>query len=332
MKSAILKTAATAALLAALIAPAQAQVSASAEPVTFRYMGGLGSITAFELADRLGYFESTPVRFENVGLSKSGPESLMALVSDTIDIAIPATPAYINAVAAGNDLLVAYPGQGINDEVYSVFYVPEASPIKTVTDLAGKTVAVNALGAHLDYVVREALEQASLPEDAVTLITVPDPQLNQVLRSEQVDVSAYGFWSSTFAGVAAEAGGLREVFRDTDILGELAGSVVTLRGDFARAHPEAVEAFITQSARAMAYADEHRAETQAILADLLRERSGNPDIAQHFKGYGVRPSGLATPRDLTFWTDILTREGKLQPDQLDAASLLIAADDSAKSK
>ncbi len=48
----------------------------------------------------------------------------------------------------------------------------EGSPIKSVEDIVGKTIAVNTLGAHLDYVVREALHQKGLPEDGANLIVV----------------------------------------------------------------------------------------------------------------------------------------------------------------
>ncbi len=30
----------------------------------------------------------------------------------------------------------------------------------------------------------------------------------------------------------------------------------------------------------------------------------NPDIAQFFRGYGVRPGGKAVERDLQFWIDV----------------------------
>jgi ABC-type nitrate/sulfonate/bicarbonate transport system substrate-binding protein len=37
----------------------------------------------------------------------------------------------------------------------STFYVLEDSPIKSVKDIAGESISVNTLGAHLDYAVRE---------------------------------------------------------------------------------------------------------------------------------------------------------------------------------
>src|SRR5690606_32790264 len=114
--------------------------------------------------------------------------------------------------------VAAYPSNGINDQVQSIFYVLEDSPIQSVKDIVGKTIAVNTLGAHLDYTVREALHAEGLPDNSAKLVVVPGPQLEQVLRAGQVDVSAFGYWQTTFEGAARKTGGLRPIFDDTDVL------------------------------------------------------------------------------------------------------------------
>jgi ABC-type nitrate/sulfonate/bicarbonate transport system substrate-binding protein len=202
--------------------------------------------------------------------------------------------------------------------------VLEDSPIRTIEDIASKTVAVNTLGAHLDYTVREALHQKGLPQDAANLVTVPGPQLEQVLRSGQVDVAAFGYWQTTFEGAARQNGGLRAVFDDTDVLGEIAGGFIVLRRDWVDAHPAEAKAFVDGSARALDHARENPEETRAIFARLLEERGENPEVAQFFKGYGVREGGRATEHDLRFWIEVLEREGRLEPGKLKAADILFA--------
>lgn len=204
----------------------------------------------------------------------------------------------------------------------------EDSPIRTVEDIVGKTIAVNTLGAHLDYVVREALHQKGLPEDAANLIVVPGPQLEQVLRSEQVDVSAFGYWQTTFTGAALQNGGLRAVFDDTDVLGEIAGGFVVLRRDWTLAHPEEAKAFVEGSAKALDYARENPEETRAIFARVLAERGENPDVAQFFAGYGVREGGLPVEHDIQFWIDVLERQGTLEAGKLVARDILYVTGDS----
>jgi ABC-type nitrate/sulfonate/bicarbonate transport system substrate-binding protein len=234
----------------------------------------------------------------------------------------------LNSIAAGNDFVAAYPSNGINDEAQSIFYVLEDSPIKSVEDIVGKTIAVNTLGAHLDYVVREALHQKGLREDSANLIVVPGPQLEQVLRSGQVDVSAFGYWQTTFTGAALQNGGLRAVFDDTDVLGEIAGGFVVLRRDWTEAHPAEAKAFVDGSVKALDYAREHPEETRAIFARVLAEREENPDVAQYFAGYGVRAGGLPVERDIQFWIDVLERQGAVEAGKLVAKDILYVTGDS----
>lgn len=299
--------------------------SLAQDNVTLRYLASYGGISAHELADALGYFNGTGVSIENKGYASGGPESLFALASGSVDIGSAATPAVLNSIASGNKFVAAYPTNGIDNTTKSIFYVREDSPIRTVKDLAGKSVAINTLGAHLDYTLREALRQAGLPQNAAKPVAVPGPQLEQVLRSGQVDVAAFGYWQTTFEGVARSHGGLRPVFNDTAVLGEIAGGFTVLREDFVQEHPEAAKTFVQQSARALDYAREHPAEVRTIMAKVLKARGENPEVARYFTGYGVRPGGKAEDRDVQYWIDILERDGALGKGQLQVTNVLFNA-------
>jgi ABC-type nitrate/sulfonate/bicarbonate transport system substrate-binding protein len=295
--------------------------------VTIRYLASQGGLSVFELADELGYFEGTGITLENVGYAQGGPASLVALAGGSVELGSAATAAVLNSIAAGNDFVAAFPSNGINDEAQSIFYVLEDSPIKSVEDIVGKTIAVNTLGAHLDYTVREALHQKGLPEDGANLIVVPGPQLEQVLRSKQVDVSAFGYWQTTFEGAARGAGGIRAIFDDTDVLGDIAGGFIVLRRDWIEAHPEEAKSFVEGSVKAFDYSRENQEETREIFARVLGERGENPDVAKFFLGYGVREGGLAVERDIQFWIDVLERQGAVQPGQLVAKDILYTTGD-----
>ncbi|MBK5568243.1 ABC transporter substrate-binding protein [Ensifer sp. SSB1] len=313
-------------LLSAAITLGLAAPAMAADEVKLRYLASQGGLSAHELAQELGYFDGTGITIENIGYAAGGPASLIALASGDVEIGSAATSAVLNSIISGNEFVAAYPSNGINDEVQSIFYVLEDSPIKSIKDIAGKSMAVNTLGAHLDYTIREALHSVGLPTDAANQVVVPGPQLEQVLRSGQVDISAFGYWQTTFEGAARKNGGLRAIFDDTDVLGEIAGGFVVLRRDFVKAHPDAAKTFVLQSARALDYAREHPEETKKILAKALQARGENPEIAQYFRGYGVRAGGLPVERDLQFWIDVLVREGKLREGQLTPKDVLFAVD------
>lgn len=300
------------------------------DTVTLRYLAGHGGVSPHELAQALGYYDGLGVKLENIGYSGGGPESLFALASGSADIGSAATPAVLNSIAGGNDFVAAYPSNGIDDTVKSTFYVPEGSQIQGIKDLAGKTIAVNTLGAHLDYTIREALRREGLPQDAANLVVVPGPQLEQTLRSGQVDVAALGYWQATFEGVLTKNGGVRPIFTDVDVLGEIAGGFVTLRRDFVEAHPQAARHFVEQAARAADWSRENLDEARKVLARILEERGENPDVAQYWRGFGVRPGAVATENDLGFWIGVLEREGSIPAGKLKPADLLFQPEKQAR--
>lgn len=313
-----------AAFAAGLLLSTSSGIAFAAEPeaVEIRYLASQGGLAGHELADALGYFKDTGITLKNVGYAQGGPASLFALASGDVELGSAATAAVLNSIAGGNDFVAAYASNGINKGTESIFYTLEGSPIKSIKDIAGKTIAVNTLGAHLDYTVREALHSAGLPENAAKLVVVPGPQLEQVLRSKQLDIAAFGYWQKTFEGAALKNGPLQKVFGDTDVLGEIAGGFVVLRRDWIKEHPQAAKTFVEKSQQALEYARLHPEEVKVVLAKALAARNENPDLAQYFIGYGVREGGKAVPRDLQFWIDILARGSVLQPGQLKAEDIL----------
>jgi len=306
-------------LIAALSGAASAQ---SSNPVTLRYLASQGSISPHELAEELGYFKDTGIELEDVGYAGGGPASLFALASGSVDIGSAATAAVINSIAGGNDFVAAYPTNGIDDQVQSIFYVLEDSPIRSIRDIAGKTIAVNTLGAHLDYTVREALHGAGLPQNAANLIVVPGPQLEQTLRSRQVDIAAVGYWQATFRGALLANGGVRAVFDDTDVLGEIAGGFAVLRRDFVEAHPEAARQFVEQSTRAADWARQNPDEARKVLAQIFEKRGENAELAKYWNGFGLREGARATDRDIDFWVGVLERDGSLPKGKYSAENIL----------
>jgi ABC-type nitrate/sulfonate/bicarbonate transport system substrate-binding protein len=316
-------------LAAGLVAagmPGAVFAQSSAPPVTLRYLSSRGGINPHELADKLGYYKDTGVAVQNLGYSSGGPESLFALASRGLEVGSAATAAVINSIAGGNDFVAAYPSSGLNKRVKSIFYVLDGSPVRSIRDIAGKTIAVNTLGAHLDYAVRQALTSVGLPRNAAKLIVVPGPQLEPTLRSKQVDIAAVGYWQTTFDGVLVKNGGVRAVFDDTDVLGDLAGGFVVLRRDFIKAHPDAARIFVEQAARAADWEREHPEEARKVFAEILEARREDPKLAQYWRGFGVRPGATPSEHDLGFWIDVLEAEGSLPKGKIKPKDVLFQRD------
>ncbi|HEV2098242.1 MAG TPA: ABC transporter substrate-binding protein [Stellaceae bacterium] len=280
--------------------------------VTIRYFANRGAVTGYELADALGWFKDKGIKLESEGFSESGPENVVALTANAIDVAGVATAPLINAIASGAKIVGVMPDVGVSKTLTSRFYVLADSPIKTPQDLKEKSVAVNTLGAHLDYTTREYLRQNHLPVDYLKLITVPGPQLDQILRHKQADVVAVGGWQAIFAGRIEAEGGVRVLFTDYDVLGNITLGNDAMKRAFIDAHPQAVKDFVTQSARAADWSAAHPDEARKLFADILRKRGDNPSLAQYWPGYGLREHALFTDHDAQFWIDVLVRGGRLK--------------------
>lgn len=311
------------AMIAALVtwqgvgATAACAAAADRQSVTIiRYLSTRGNVTTYEIADALGWLKDKGIRIESEGYSQGGPESLVALASGSVDIAGAATPAIINAIAAGAKILGVMPDGGVSKDVNSKFFVLANSDIHSAKDLQGKSIAVNTLGAHLDYTVREYLRNHGISPDAADLVTVPGPQLEQVLRHKQADVVAVGAWQSVFAGKIQTEGGVRVLFSDYDVLGSIVLGTDAMEKSFIAAHTPTVSDFVTASARAADWTQQHPEEARKLVAEILTKRGDNPELAQYWPGYGLREHALYTSHDAQFWIDVLVRGGKLTPGQL----------------
>lgn len=208
-----------------------------ANPVVIRYMKDPGAVRAFEIADALGFFKDKGVRIESIGDSHGGPGDLAALLSGSIDAGGIATPAVINAIARGAKIIGVMPAQGIDKDINSKFFVLDGSPIKAPPDLKNKSIAVNAMGAQLDYAIREYLRKHGLNKDDVKLVKVAGPELDQTLRERKTDVVAVGAWQGPIAKKIAAEGGVRVLFTDYDVLGDNVAGNVVMNKIFVDQHP-----------------------------------------------------------------------------------------------
>jgi ABC-type nitrate/sulfonate/bicarbonate transport system substrate-binding protein len=292
-----------------------ADVEGADQATVIRYLAGYGYVAPYEIAEALGWLREKGIRLESAGYSQGGPESLAAMTAGAVDLAGAATPAVINAMAGGAKILGVMPSGGIDKDINSKFFVIADSAIKAAQDLKDKSIAVNTLGAHLDYTVREYLRRHGLPEDDAKLITIPGPQLGQILRHKQTDVVAVGAWQSVFAGKIEEEGGVRVLFTDYDVLGPIVLGTVAMEKAFIDSHPQSVKDFVTASDRAADWTAENPEEAKKLVAKILAERGENAALAKYWLGFGLREHALYTEHDAQFWIDALVRNGRLKAGQ-----------------
>ena len=126
---------------------------------------------------------------------------------------------------------------------------------------------------------------------------------------------AVGVWQSPIAGRIAAEGGVRVLFTDHDVLGDIVLASNAMEKAFIDQHPEAITEFATASAKAADWAAEHPDEARKLVAELLKKRGEDPTGSVYWPGYGLPRHALYKGHDTKFWFDVLVREGKLKAGQ-----------------
>jgi len=134
----------------------QAMADPLPEQAEVRYQGWAGQVTFVELADDLGYL--SPLKLKWVGNTISGARRTFRPSSPAMSTSAALSTAPSSSLIAAKAPVKAVVGYyGSDAETYYGYYVKDDSPIKVARDLIGKKVAVNTLGAHLEFVLREYL-------------------------------------------------------------------------------------------------------------------------------------------------------------------------------
>jgi len=164
----------------------------------------------------------------------------------------------------------------------SKWIVLENSSIKSAKDLVGKKIAVNTVGAHVDYVTREYLARSGLSPNDVQLVQIPIPQHEQVLKQGQVDVVAP-------LGVVVDkieaSKDVRVLFSDYDIIQDQTHCVLFTSEKFLKENPEAAKRLTEGIAKAADWAKEHPKEAKELAAKVLKDKGGNPDTGKILEGF-----------------------------------------------
>jgi ABC-type nitrate/sulfonate/bicarbonate transport system substrate-binding protein len=299
----------------------QAMADPLQEQTEIRHQGWAGQVTFVELADDLGYL--APLKLKWVGNTISGPQDIQTVVTGDTDIGGAFYGAIIKLIAAKAPVKAVIGYYGSDAETYYGYYVKDDSQIRTARDLIGKKVAVNTLGAHLEFVLREYLARNGLSAaeaKQVTLVAIPPVTGEQALRQGSVDVTTL---NGVLRDKALERGGLRKLFADTDLFGNFTGGAYVLREKFIKDNPNTARKLVEGISRAIAWAqttppEEVRARFERIITARKRNEDATP--IKYWKSTGVATrGGVIGNSEIQVWIDWLVKDGLLKPDQLKAS-------------
>jgi len=162
-----------------------------------------------EIGQRAGIFAKHGLKLDLL-YTNGGGETMQAVISGSVDIGIAAgTGSVLGAFAKGAPVRILLAGTTGASDLY--WYVPADSPIKSFSDLAGKTVAYSTNGASTDLTLRALIKHfnvAARPVQTGAAAVTFTPAM-----SGQVDV---GWASPPFGLDALEQGKIRLIARGSD--------------------------------------------------------------------------------------------------------------------
>lgn len=138
-----------------------------------------------------GYFAEEGITFE-LETIRSGNDAVVQLAAGNFDIAMGgANAGLFNAAQRGVDFTIVAPMHSEAPPLATPLIISpdQADEIRSVADLEGKTVAVHAFGAAIEYWMAEALAQSGLTLDDVELRAVPFPSMPGALASGEIDAA-----------------------------------------------------------------------------------------------------------------------------------------------
>ena len=301
----------------------QVDKNPTAEVTHLRYQSYPGLVSLPELAQDLGYLGK--IKLDYVGTVQGGPQDLLTLVSGDVDFASAFNGAVVKVIAAGLDVVPVVASYGSDEQQNVGFYVLENSPIRTPRDFIGKKVAVNAFGAHYEFIVKDYLLRHGLTEKEirdVELIVLPPVSAEQALRNGQIDIAVF---SGILEKRALKTGGVRPVFKDIELYGPFTAGSYSMRKDFIAQHPDAAKTFVSAVARAQEWLhNTPKAQIVARMENIIdkRQRNETKVLIPYYTGTGVHAvGGVQKTQDFQPWVNALVQEQKLKPNQLNVSTL-----------
>jgi NitT/TauT family transport system substrate-binding protein len=251
-----------------------------------------------DLGIRKGFFSQQGIEIKKTTL-QSGNDVVLALANNNGDIGyLGFVPMYI-AVTSGIPMtLVAaseVEGTSAADNWQNIL-VKGSSSIRTPRDLAGKTIAVNALKGVGEVMIKAAMEKAGVRPTAFRLTALPFPQMRSALNNGQVDA----IWTpEPFLSQALNIDNARSVMAPGPVLARywpIGGYAA--RQAWRNSNPALAQRFRTAINRALSYAQGNPAEIRAMLPSgtqnvrlpiwsPLVDRSKLQKLADYTRKYGV---------------------------------------------
>jgi NitT/TauT family transport system substrate-binding protein len=227
-------------------------------------VGAVQSVTAagLYLAAQKGFFASQGLRVSVVPI-QTGGKAVPYLLNGTLDVGYGNYVAFLEAQAHHVARLRILAEGCVASQGEEVVLVMPDSGIKTVTDLRGKLIGVNATGDVSQLLIGSVLAANQVPLSAVRFTVIPFPEMGAALKAGRVNA---GWFTEPFKTEAQVEYGAELLF-DTDEGATanfpITGAVTTAA--WAQRYPKTAAAFIRGLEQGNELADISHVDVERVL-------------------------------------------------------------------
>jgi NitT/TauT family transport system substrate-binding protein len=218
-----------------------------------------------------GFFKEENLDLE-IQIAQGGAEIIPLVMNGSVQIGYSNTPSLFIAAVEGLPIQIVAPAgkvestkEGKGENAVEAVMVKADSPIRSVEDLAGKTVAVNTLHNISDVTLNAVLEDHGVDHTSVKYLEVPLPDMQAALDAGRVDA----IWTvSPFKTIAEQQGGYRSVV--FPLLETRPGQVNTAyftSRQWAEENEDVLERFLSALRKSMEYAATHEDEMRRTIGE-----------------------------------------------------------------
>jgi len=243
-----------------------------------------------------GFFANHGIEIKTQTL-QSGNDIVLALANHNGDIGYLGYVPMMIARTTGIPLtlVAASEVEGTNaTDNWQDILVKGSSSIRSAADLAGKTIAANALKGVGEVVIRAALQKAGVDPSSIKLVAIPFPSMRTALNNGQVDA----IWTpEPFLSQGVNIDGDRIVMAPGPVLGNYFpnGGYAAL-SDWMKSNPTTARSFRLAMNESLQYAQTHPDEIRAFPGGNVThlpiwsstiDRVQLLQLAKYAKQYGV---------------------------------------------
>jgi NitT/TauT family transport system substrate-binding protein len=239
----------------------------------------ISNVAPLYLGMKKGFFKAEGLEVEP-SIGQSGNELVTGMVSGSTEFAFLGYVPLMSARSQGLPVKVvanADNGAETAKDEWTLLMSKKGSPIKTPADLAGKTIAVNALKGVGEVEIKAALDKRGVDPNSIKLLEIPFPEMPAALDKGRVDV----IWApEPFLTSVLGAGG-QSVEAPLTTLGSKFpnGTYGTTEKEIAQ-NKDVVEAFARAINKSSDYATAHPDEARATIPTFTKIP---PDVAKKIR-------------------------------------------------